>query len=395
MKIYPFSLQEEIVNQKLLIYGASIGGEIVLSLLKRNQILVWGVCDRFKYDWDFCGYTVMKPEEALKEEQVSVLVTGTRAFNSIIQFLDSYPNIKVYEISDFIQNNDICFEEISFDKLAVEDYKKKYQYYVDEYQKDDEIILPTFDLCISEVCNLRCKDCSALVPYLSKRNTYSAEDIMEDFKKIGKVVNHIIELVIVGGEPFIYKELDKLLYFFQSQEYIDEISVVSNGTVFPSETAVKALQLSKVRVRISDYDLETQKINQLKAFFEENHINYYIQKLDFWLDMGQPVKRNYDPVELAQLFRDCAFSRSQGLLDGKIYRCLHAAEIYKLNEVEIKENEDYIEIRNNSKSFDELKKDLKHYLFDIDSIVLCDYCSGAKNNIQPAVQLEKEKEYEN
>ncbi len=390
MKIYPFSLQEEIASEKLLIYGASIGGEILLSLLKKNQVTVWGVCDRFKYDWDFCGYTVMKPEDALKEERLSVLVTGTRAFNSIIQFLEAYPNIKVYEISDFIQNHDISSEEISFDKLAVEDYKKKYQYYVDEYQKDDEIILPTFDLTISEVCNLRCKDCSALVPYLSKRNTYPAEDIIEDFKKIGKVVDRIIELVIVGGEPFLYKELDKLLDFFQAQEYIDEISVVSNGTLFPSEAAIKALQLDKVRVRISDYDLETQKINELKEFFEEHHINYYIQKLDFWLDMGQPVKRNYAPIELAQLFRDCAFSKSQGMLDGRIYRCLHAAEIGKLNGVEIKENEDYIEIRNSNKSQDELKKDLKHYLFDIDSIVLCDYCSGAKNNIQPAVQLEKE-----
>lgn len=388
--VYPFLVPEDINSEKFLIYGASIGGEIILHLLRERNIPVWGICDRAKCGQEFCGFTVMRPEEAMEEENLSVLVAATRSFNSIIQFLDSYRNVKIYEFSDFLQNSIVSCEEISYDDIAVEDYKKKYKYYVNEYQNDGKIILPTFDLVVTEVCTMKCRDCSALVPYLPERKTYCAEKIIEDIKKLSNVVDHIIEFVIVGGEPFVYKELDKILYFLDSQDFIDEISVVSNGTVLPSENLLDALKLRKVRVRISDYDMEIQKIDQLISLFERNSINYYIQKLEFWLDMGKPVKRDYSPTELAELFRDCAFSRSQGLLDGKIFRCMHAAEIYNLNRTAIQEKEDYIEIRENKEDYNELKKSLKRYLFDIDAISLCDYCSGAKSNtrgIKPAIQV--------
>lgn len=389
-EILSFNLQSISTKKKLLIYGASIGGEITYKILQKNNIPVWGICDRAKDGQMFCDVQVMHPEEALAESDLCVLVTVTRAFNSVMKYLDNYPEIEIYEIGELLKDETFDYAAISYDENAVQDYLKKYKYYVEEYKDDGKIILPTFDIVVSEKCTLRCKDCSALVPYFKKPNTYQAQDIIGDYEKIRKMVDYVIELVIVGGEPFVYPEICELIEYFVSVEEIGEITIVSNATVLPSEKLQKALQNEKVRVRFSEYGLKMQKFDQLKEIFELKGINYYIQKLDFWLDMGAPQKRNYDPKMLEKVFTDCAFSRSQGVLDGKIFRCMHAAEIYNLKRIEMVENKDYIQVRDNQEKIEIQKENLRNYLFKIPSIILCDYCSGTSQNekgIRPAIQI--------
>lgn len=380
-----FTIDKYDSNKKILIYGAAIGGEIAYNLLQKHKIPVWNICDRARAGKRICDKVVVSPETVLKEQNLQILVTATRGFNSIMYMLETSKHIEIYEITSILTKSQVSYDEISYAPNAIDDYLHKYRLYAFEYNSDRKVCLPTFDIVVSETCTLRCKACSALVPYLKQKNIYKAKDIISDFEKINMYIDELLELVIVGGEPFIYKELPDVLNYFNSLEKVGKITVVSNGTVFPDLKTIDALKDNKVRVRLSEYGVEKQIIPQLEIFFRKEKIEYYVQKLEYWLDLGTPIKHHYSVQEIQTIFQDCAFSKSQGLLDGKVFRCMHAAEVYHMLNIEMDEGEDYLELRNNHVERDKLI----HYLYNVKSINICDYCNGALGNVQgikPGIQ---------
>ncbi len=380
-----FTIDKYDDNKKILIYGAAIGGEIAYSILQQYKIPVWNICDRTRVGTKICGKTVVSPEKVLQEDNLQILVTATRGFNSIMCMLKNYSGIDIYEITSLLSESKLSYKGISYNASAIEDFLNKYRLYAFEYNNDRNICLPTFDIVVSETCTLRCKDCSALVPFLKQRNIYKAQDIISDFDTIYSLIDEIQELVIVGGEPFIYQELPQLLNYFNRLEKIDKITVVTNGTIVPNSNMIDKLKENKVRIRLSEYGIDKQILPQLIELFKKEKIKYYVQKLDYWLDLGFPTKHNYSTQQIERIFQDCAFSKSQGLLNGKIFRCMHAAEIFNMLNIEMSEGLDYLELRNE----DITKDKLIHYLYYIKSINICEYCNGAMGNvkgIKPGIQ---------
>ena len=82
-------------------------------------------------------------------------------------------------------------------------------------------------------------------------------------------VDFIRRVFLTGGETFLYNDLNQLLtYLLDKKEYISRkcgcISVITNGTLLPSNETVRLLKENDFFVFISDYmsvkAIETNKI---------------------------------------------------------------------------------------------------------------------------------------
>lgn len=68
-------------------------------------------------------------------------------------------------------------------------------------------------------------------------------------------VDIVREFVLIGGEPFLYKELSEIISYI-GEKYRDKISIfsiVTNGTIIPTQEVLGLCQKHNVLVRISDY----------------------------------------------------------------------------------------------------------------------------------------------
>lgn len=108
-------------------------------------------------------------------------------------------------------------------------------YKIDSQNPDNEFY---FQWHITNKCNLRCSHCY--------QSTYSdvSEPSLEELQSIGKKINHALavwkregRVAITGGEPFLKKDLVRLLQFLDQQPSINKISVLTNGTLIKNHIA--------------------------------------------------------------------------------------------------------------------------------------------------------------
>src|SRR5271157_2477350 len=111
---------------------------------------------------------------------------------------------------------------------------------IDNQSLDNEFY---FQWHITDKCNLRCRHCY--------QNDYSnaTESSLEELKTIADKINYTLSVwkkegrvAITGGEPFIHKDLIRLLQYLDQQPSVNKISVLTNGTLIKNYiTSLKAL----------------------------------------------------------------------------------------------------------------------------------------------------------
>lgn len=112
---------------------------------------------------------------------------------------------------------------------------------IDNQNLDNEFY---FQWHITNKCNLRCSHC-----YQSSYSDAS-EPSLEELKSIAEKINHTLSVwkkegrvAITGGEPFINKDLIKLLQYLDQQPSVNKISVLTNGTLIKNYiTPLKGLK---------------------------------------------------------------------------------------------------------------------------------------------------------
>jgi hypothetical protein len=93
----------------------------------------------------------------------------------------------------------------------------------------------TFDLYITNVCNLHCTNCIVLdykgrvtIPHLSLAEI---EDILS------QIPTKLEYIQLVGGEPTLHPELEDILLAVRNSGKAERISIVTNGTNYTPEVA--------------------------------------------------------------------------------------------------------------------------------------------------------------
>lgn len=234
--------------------------------------------------------------------------------------------------------------------------------------------MPYLEVFITTKCNLRCKDCSNLIPKLQDMSNISFLDFSSVMGKLLSKIDRLYRLKLHGGEVFINPELPKIIKYADSLKKVKSIRLTTNGTIIPSNEVLKALRNSKVVVQISDYNLQNSKVKELIALLEKNYIKVAYLKDQHWKDMGEIAKRG------TNRFNECSIKRCTSLFHERVYVCSRAAMATALGF--IKENG--IDINLPTTEF--RQRIISLYKEDNEACFYCDGDTEYAQTIKPGIQ---------
>lgn len=256
--------------------------------------------------------------------------------------------------------------------------------------------LYSFDKCYVDylghsanyACTLKCKKCSASMPYLKKKNP-SLERLKEEIDLFFEKVDFLYTYDCTGGETFIVSDVlvDVLSYLFTHySSKIGGISITSNVTVIPSERMLEFLAQYKdfITINISCYDTVPgwkEKFSAFETVMNEYNIPFNTINVTSWIDFGfSTTTLSKTTQELTTYFDNCQnFCRSYE--DGKMYYCGHgynAGVVYYPNE---DTTDEYIDFRADdltSKIITEFNLGFQNKGF----LNICKHCNGWGNRNQ-------------
>ena len=213
------------------------------------------------------------------------------------------------------------------------------------------INLDLFSFMVTTNCTLKCKGCDNFIDHYENPTTPEPNTLINDAKSLLECVNRIEMFKIIGGEPFLNRDLDLLIEYLFEGEFAYKIGIVriiTNGTVIPSKKTLKMMEKHKDRLNVfvTIYGECSEKILQI---LEEYNIKY--EKSDEnaeWRDSGNTLNRHRDEETLKEFYNNC-FSKDMCncCFNGEYHICPRSAHAKDLGLIPDFKN-DYVNLREKS-----------------------------------------------
>lgn len=362
--------------ESVVLYGAGIVGGICKTLFERVDLEIPFVIDRDvnKQGTLWRGVPIISYEEAkpkLKNQKI-VVMAGHSAYGQITQFLNEQGLV---EFKDFCNVGHFMSEWLWSAK------RMNCVFHV--------------DMTITTKCTLKCRHCNLFIPYHKEHMNFSFEEMKENIDLFFERIDFVTYFGLIGGETFLNPDLEKFIVYLGEnyRNQIGRITVVTNGTVTPSESLLKAIKKYEMYLSISDYTKEVpyeDKMNQLVEKAEEYEIDYYRNPNIVWTDFGfpdNPLKRT--PVELEEHLKSCR-PNWNALHGGKFYYCNVSWCAEQSGHFRL-QPEDYIELRDvNPKDKDACRRIVELSRGTSSFCKICGGCGKDNTNYVPTgVQMER------
>ena len=258
----------------------------------------------------------------------------------------------------------------------------------DSFMTLDKLFLRSVDIIVTEKCSLRCRDCSNLMRYYKNPKDTDLNELMDDIDRLGVVVDEINEIRVLGGEPFMYKEVHLVIKRLIDEPKVKKIVVYTNGTIVPRQEQWEYLKSDKVLLIVTNYGELSRNLDKLTEELLKNKVVFYVQKVGGWTDCSKITKHNRNIVGQKEIFGMCCAKNTITLSKGKIFRCPFAANADRLMAVPNFIN-DRVDIFENGVTVEEVKQKIRKYLLEKEFLETCDYCNGRSfgdPEISPAIQ---------
>lgn len=388
---------KEVAGKGVICIGA---GNFGIKFLRNyqggvNNIIV---CDNAKTKQgqtlavDDCSYEIQPVEKLLELDAMNFVIVIALAqhaqiYNQISELklmnfpLFVYPFFEDREVM-FRKQVRRCFSDYYFYNHM--DLSKREEFIENEMKKigEEDLVIPYLPVYLTTRCTLNCEKCNNLMPYFgSRKNDFSLEKTKRSLIQVLENVKELTFCELVGGEPFLYRDLADMIHFVGEQSKVRQIVIVTNGTVIPSEEILQLLKKYDVLVRISDYGM-FDKMAGLVSVLEKNEINLRVLQDMKWNDPGGIEARGKTDEELYFQFYRCNFSlKCKYLMEDKLFTCARIASLYLLNQYDAKED---VLIIDETTTKEKLKS---FYLQETGKgCDYCDLCSVNKGDEIPAAK---------
>jgi hypothetical protein len=112
----------------------------------------------------------------------------------------------------------------------------------EDYIKDGQLNLKTIDIQVTERCSLKCKDCSNLMQYYERPQNSELNVLFKSIEKIMACIDNLDEFRVIGGDPFMNKELYKIINKLVIYEKCKKIVVYTNAKIVPKNENLECLK---------------------------------------------------------------------------------------------------------------------------------------------------------
>ncbi len=232
-----------------------------------------------------------------------------------------------------------------------------------------KLFINYIEISITEKCTLNCQFCSAEVPNYQNPKHYDTNKIIESLKNLLDQTGWISWLRILGGEPFLHRDLGTIIEFALQYKQIREIRVVTNATIIPDLNLLKTLKKKRVVIDISSYDSIKEKQEQFIQYLKKQNLAYHIWTGKNWRDYGNYNKRNFSEKILKKSKGKCNDIKHKHIEDGKLYFCTRVLNLDRQSNFH-SDSTDFVDLLDT----DNLKSRIKQ-LFKKEYVVACDHCN--------------------
>lgn len=392
-------MSEEILKNKIVIYGYSSVGEAVYQELEKRNINVAYFCDdnTIKIKNAKCKIPIYTFDEILQKNGNYHFVISIPNAEPIIEKISKYENMEWELAIDYLL--DKSYENFSYSikekNMAVREVESCL-FYHNGIKNPEKLLLRNIDLEITEKCSLRCYNCCNLMQYYQKPKDYDIETLIRDVTKLLEFVDEIYEVRILGGEPFMHRQLKELLEKIITLPKIHRIILLSNATIIPDDSVISAMQSPKIGLSFTNYGKLSRKLNSFCEKLDEYNIAYDVHEMGGWTLCSEIKKHNRDREELKKVFDDCCAKNLLTLLNGKLYKCPFIANAMNLKAIP-KCKDDVIDLKElGMLGRSGAKERIKYFIKEKNFFESCDYCLGrdfCSEEIEPAIQTATPREY--
>ena len=237
----------EIKNKNLpvVICGAGVVGEILLSLLEEEGIEVEFFCDSSTeaIKTKVCGKEVVYTPELKKRYEDAVIIISAAAIKDVVDLLEEkgfnnwYAGGLLLEDVDYYQNQ--IDSKIDYSKYALETCVLCHNGYLNP----DKLFLRSIEMMITERCSLKCKDCSNLMQYYENPQNCDIDMLYRSIDNFFKVFDEVMEFRLLGGDVFMNPQWPLVVEKLIKEPKIKRIVLYTNGTLIPQEKYIDLLKM--------------------------------------------------------------------------------------------------------------------------------------------------------
>jgi len=396
-------------DKNLILHGAGINGAICAFALKELGVQFLCFCDNdsSKQNMEYIGYPVYSPEECARRfpgaavlldvycsgediERFSALGYGTILFPASL-FLNLDCESAAAFITEQLGRGDegYAFRE-AVDAYQVYEWIDEYMVRGVGYVNNRREISRAVNLDLTDRCTLRCKNCLALKPYFKDRSEMSWEQMEQVIDKL-LALRWFRRFHLLGGEPFLYPHLDKVLTKLCASPEVEHVNIITNGTVLPEEPVLQALENPKTMVRVSYYGDLSKRYRELEKICQERNIQIRVHAQK-WADIGRALDHASNLDETQKRYNGC--SQRTGsffyVMHGQVTICPFAANTHALGLYQA-EGGDVVDVL--SETQEPMIDRLTALYWRQEPLTACYYCNGwlpyATKPVPVAVQYQE------
>ena len=377
------------------IYGCGLAGQWLVGQFGSRGKKVRGFVDtdEKKSGKLISGHTVHPPKDvfgqgglAKKNALIVISVIDIKDVLDLLHCFDSKINYvplgkHITVDSETMVENSGPEHFLSYALSAVEECHKG-------FLDPERLFLRSVDLIITERCSLKCRDCSNLMQYYSSPKNISFEEIVQDFDRLMAGVDHVFEIRLIGGEPFMNKDIYRVLEHIITTPNISRVVIYTNAMVPINSKHAALLRDKRIVFSITNYGELGKRTSEVISQIEDLGITYRQSPPVNWTDSGTILSKKISAASAQDLFEKCCGKNLLTLSDGKLYRCPFAANGERLGAFS-SEDESGV-------SLSTPKFEIKKYVSDRQHIAACKYCKGRSFDspeIIPAVQVKSPIDY--
>lgn len=225
------------------------------------------------------------------------------------------------------------------------------------------LYIPNLTFMITTHCSLKCKYCVAYMNSYDKdkRKFFTYEQISKDIDNIFSVVDSVGSITIQGGEPFLHKDIDKIVNKLLEKNF-GIVIIATNGIFKIDEHKVKALANERVNIAFSGYydalpkeklDIYYENIELMKKYNVQHTVGV---KVPEWMIPPTLWKKNYSIETMKKMKQNCKIPiRCMQVVNGRLYPCLFSASLHEIGIANYKN--DYVNLSSKN-----LKEDVEKFM---------------------------------
>ena len=304
---------------KVVIRGAGTLGKLAINALHKLNIKVdyFWEDDPKKQGLKYCDIDVLDANQIIMLGNNVNIFVASNYLSVIIPQIQKLGLKNIFEVYELIKNTDYKniisstdkeihnFGEVKtfpFNQRPIEIDRVLDTHYTGLQTQNSKTFKGTasgklnikyIDLVITERCSMKCVDCSNLMQYYKNPRNSTFEEVKKSVEVTMSSIDYLSEFRVIGGEPFMNKDIGKIIDLLKTFKNLSRIVIYTNATIVPKNETLKSLMHEKVSLDITRYETHKHSINnheKLMNVLKENKINYITHTADRWTDSGRVKK---------------------------------------------------------------------------------------------------------